>query len=189
MNIIDKLFFNHATTPGNELPQMELEAMINAVDAQARINGSSTIVVDFDNHELLYKTDSLIYIDEVNIKDIKRSCTNPYWSLVSDETLSFLLSIRKAFELLDGMLYKKEYAHHVCTIDYPIILKGREIYIHQKFTPIYLRPDGITKIGLFSFTNSSKKKLDSMIITPSGKRFKFDLAKKIFYPVSPNLSR
>lgn len=101
-------------------------------------------------------------------------------ALISDETLSFLLSVRKAFELLDGLLYKKEYAHHICTIDYPIILKEREIFMHQKFTPLYLRPDGITKIGLISFSNSSKKKLDSMIITPSGKRLKFDIGKKIY---------
>lgn len=177
---IDKLFFNHATTPGRELSQMELDAMITALDAQARVNGISSIVVDFDNHELLYKTDSLIYIDEISINDVKRPCTNPYWSLISDDTLSFLLSIRRAFELLDGMLCKKEYAHHVCTIDYPIILRGREIYINQKFTPIYLRPDGITKIGLYSFSNSSKNRLDSMVIMPSGKRFRFDQARKTF---------
>lgn len=180
MNSIDKLFFNHATIPANELSQIEIDAMINAVDAQARVNGTSSIVIDFDKHEMLYRTDELIYIDEVSINDVKRPCTNPYWSLISDETLSFLLTVRNAFELLDGLLYKKEYAHHICTIDYPIILKGREIFIHQKFTPLYLRPDGITKIGLFSFSNSSKKKLDSMIITPSGKRLKFDIGKKTY---------
>lgn len=78
-NSIDKLYFNHATIPANELSQIEIDAIINAVDAQARVNGTSSIVVDFDKYEMLYRTNELIYIDEVSINDVKRPCTNPYW--------------------------------------------------------------------------------------------------------------
>lgn len=52
----------------------------------------------------------------------------------------------------------EEYANHVCTIDYPIILHNREMFINQKFTPLQMRNDGITKIGLFTANYSTKKR-------------------------------
>jgi len=32
----------------------------------------------------------LIYIDECSIRDIQRECANPYWSIISEETLEKL---------------------------------------------------------------------------------------------------
>ncbi len=178
--MINQLFFNHATTKADPISQSELSSMINAVDAQARVNNISSVIVDFDNHEMLYRTENLIYIDEATFKDFKRPCAIPYWSFISEETLTFLFSTKKAYEPLYELLDGNEYAHHICTIDYPIELRKRKIFIHQKFTPLYLRPDGITSIGLFSFSNSSKQKTDSMILTPSGKRFRFDFDTKSY---------
>lgn len=178
--MINQLFFHHATSKADSISQSELNSVINAVDAQARINNISSIIIDFDNHKMLYRTENLIYVDEATFKDIKRSCAIPYWSFISEDTLSFLLSTKNAYEPLITLLDRNEYAHHICTIDYPIELRKRNIFIHQKFTPLYLRQDGVTSLGLFSFSNSNKQKIDSMILTPSGKRFRFDFDTKSY---------
>ena len=178
MNNVTHLFFNNAQDEVGSIPQETVKATINAVDAQARLNGTSCFIIDFDSHELLYRSDKLIYVDEATSKDKKRECVNPYWSLISEETLEFLISIRNNYLLIDNELIREDYATHISTIDYPIFIRNKEFYINQKFTPLYLREDGITKIGLFTISNSNRNRFESMIITSSGRRWKYDCEKK-----------
>lgn len=169
---VNHLFFNHAdSTDQNEF---SLKQMIPIIDSYARINNQSCFVIDFDEHKLLYSTEQFVYIDEATIKDVKRDCAIPYWSIISDETLEKLLDIRKNYLLVDDDFSIEEYAKHICTIDYPILLRNHEMFITQKFTPIVMRSDGITKVGLFTINYSTRKKMESIIITPSGKRYRFD---------------
>ena len=133
----------------------------------------SSFIIDFDRRELLFRTEQLVYIDEATIKDKQRECINPYWSLISENTLEQLLLIRKNYPMVNEQFSIEEYANHVCTIDYPIILHNREMFINQKITPLQMRNDGITKIGLFTVNYSTKKETESTIITPSGTRYRF----------------
>ncbi|MCQ2147633.1 MAG: helix-turn-helix transcriptional regulator [Bacteroidales bacterium] len=43
-----------------------------------------------------------------------------------------------------------------------------------------MREDGITKLGLFSFSPSSKKEMSFLVITSSGKRWSFDFEARTF---------
>lgn len=176
---VNKLLFNHASS--SDVPNsIDITSVTDAIDSYARINNQSAFVIDFDNHELLYCTDSLIFIDEATIKDKKRECVNPYWTTISDEILRNLLDIRNNYIKVGESISIEEYSKHVCTIDYPIILRNKEFYITQKFTPLLMRNDGITKIGLFTINHSTKKEMESTIITPSNKRFIFDFSKSKF---------
>lgn len=170
---VNNLFFNHATSAEDNVG-LDLESTIKAVDAAARISGLSTIVVDFDKHELVYRSNQLVYIDESTIKDLKRECANPYWTLITDDTLEKLLLIRSHYLLPGKELSDTEYSNHICTIDYPIILRNHELFITQKFTPLTMRNDGITRLGMFTINYSNKKEMESSIIAPSGKRFRFN---------------
>lgn len=57
---------------------------------------------------------------------------------------------------------------------YPIIIRRRKFFINQKFTPLVMRSDGITKIGLFIISPSTCDHIESFIITQSQIRYRFD---------------
>lgn len=176
---VDKLFFNHALDH-DDGASIDVSPMIATIDAMARINGQSAFVIDFDRHELVYRTEQMVYIDEATIRDIKRECANPYWSIISEETLQKLLDIRNNYLLTGNTLSIDDYQQHVCIIEYPILLKNRELFIAQKFTPLQLRSDGITRLGVFVIGYSNKSTMECNIIAPSGRRFRFDFAEKRF---------
>lgn len=176
---VDKLFFNHAV--GKDKGEaMDIRPMIATIDAMARINGQSAFVIDFDRHELLYRTEQMVYIDEATIRDIKRECSNPYWSIISEETLQKLLDIRNHYLLAGDTLSIEDYRRHVCIIEYPILLKNRELFIAQKFSPLLMRSDGITQSGVFVISYSNKSAIECNIVAPTGRRFRFDFAEKRF---------
>lgn len=179
MHDVNKLFFNNATSKDDK-DDVDLLSMVKTIDASSRLNCMSTFAINFDSHELIYRSENLIYIDESTPKDIQRECANPYWSIISDETLESLLAIRNHYLLADKELSAEDYKNHVCTIDYPILLRNHELFITQKFTPLTIRNDGITKIGVFTINHSNKQKIESTIITPSGKRFRFDYEERRF---------
>jgi DNA-binding CsgD family transcriptional regulator len=178
MKKIDLLFFNNGKDKEDTLTDESLRNIINTIDAMVRLSGQSCFIIDFDNHILIYRTEELIFLNEVSFKDRQRECSNPYWELISDDTLNKLLSIRNNYLTLNYDLSREEYLQHVCTIDYPIYIKGKEVYINQRFTPLLLRKENIAKIGLFVVEASSQKSFESFIITPSGKRWRFDVEKK-----------
>lgn len=176
---VNYLFFNHAPQDKFE-EDIDIAQMIKIIDASSRLNGLSTFVIDFDTHKLIYQSERLSYIDESSIKDQQRICANPYWSLISEDTLENLMTIRNNYILPGMLLPEEDYMKHICTIDYPIILRNHELFITQKFTPLVMRNDGITKIGLFTINHSNKKKIECSIITQSGKRFYFDFCNRRF---------
>ena len=186
---VDKLFFNHAVGK-DEGAAIDISPMIATIDAMARTNGQSAFVIDFDRHELLYRTEQMVYIDEATIRDIKRECANPYWSIISEETLQKLLDIRNHYLLAGSAMSIDDYRQHVCIIEYPILLKNRELFIAQKFTPLLMRSDGITQLGVFVIGYSNKTTMECNIIAPSGRRFRFDFAEKRFFEfnLATNLS-
>lgn len=175
---VDKLFFNHATT--KSVVAADVNAISVLADAFVRISGMSVFAIDFDEHKLIYQSDKLIYLDETTLDDIKRECANPYWSLISEETLNHLLDIREHSLLADIDIPLDEYKSHVCTIDYPISIRNHELFITQRFTPLVMREDGITKVGMFAICSSNKKEIESTITTSSGKRFRYDFDTKQF---------
>lgn len=78
------------------------------------------------------------------------------------------------------MMSEDEYLQHLCIMDYPISIKGKKFFINSRFTPLRMRDDGITKLGLFSFTPSSKKEMSFLVITSSGKRWSYDFEARTF---------
>lgn len=174
MEDVNKLFFNHAVSKVVS-DDFDLNSAILSVDSAMRINGQCGFIIDFDEHKILYRSEQMFYVDEATYNDVKRDCANPYWSLVSDETLAILLQIRNAYPPISELLPVEEYSKHVCIIDYPINIRGHKLYISQKFTPLQMRSDGITKVGLFTINPSNKLNTECMIIAPDGRRFRFDL--------------
>lgn len=154
--------------------------IIDGVKACALANDLSTIIIDFDEHRPVYMSDDLLYLDEATISDFKRSSENPYWSLVSEAVLNTLVQIHDNYSILRTKMSQEEYNSHICIMDYPITLKGREFYINSRFIPIRMRSDGIANLGLFTFVPSNKKELSFLVITSSGKRWSYDFEKKEF---------
>lgn len=179
MENADLLFFNHADLK-DESTCLDLDSLIASVDSSMRICGQSAFIIDFDQHKILYRTEQLLYIDEATHNDIKRECSNPYWSLVPEQVLSQLLQIRNSFPQMNDELQQEDYSKHICVIDYPIWIRGHELYITQKFTPLIMRSDGITRIGLFTINPSNKRNVECLLIAPKGRRFRYDFSEGHF---------
>lgn len=179
---VNYLFFNNATnnsaTPRTNL---NLNSILSAISAAERTTNQSMLIIDFDEHKILYRSNNMIYLDEAIPTDFKRNCPNPYWSLVSDSTLEKLVSIKDGYsDLSYNQMSTQEYASHICILEYPISIRNHDFIINQTFTPLYLRPDGITGIGLFTFRPSAKREMGCMIIGNNGNRWTFDFKEKHF---------
>lgn len=154
--------------------------VLSALDTFARLTNQTAFIIDFDNHRLIYKTDRLLFLDETPQNDIILSLPVPYWSNITGETLHKLASIRNNYMVNGIDLEKDEFEKHICIIDYPIIVSKHQIFITQKFTPLTIRHDGITKVGLFTISHSATKRMECQIISTSGRRYAFDFKKQEF---------
>lgn len=176
MENVDTLFFNHADSKCPLGADFDVKTALSSVASTLRVSGQCGFIIDFDEHKILFRTEQLLYVDEAAHDDFKRECSNPYWSLVKDETLELLLQIRNGFPPIGEALSNEDYSKHICIIDYPILIRGHELFITQKFTPLMLRPDGITNSGVFTISPSSKKEVECVIIAPNERRFRFDFS-------------
>lgn len=184
------ILFYHKNDSLNSDNNKNLKSIIEIVDSMSRLNNLSTFAINFDNHKLIYKSEKLLYLDEITGKDIKRNCENPYWSLISDDTLEKLFMIRDKYPWVNKELSINEFMNHVCVIDFPISVRNQELFVTQKFTPVTLRDDGLTQIGLFTVCHSNKTDIECHIVSPSGRRFFFDFNRRrfVFFDITKMLS-
>jgi len=173
-------FLSNGAPSDNASNSNNCSEVIESVMACSRLNHTSYVLVDFDKHQPIYMSKELIFLDEARLSDFKRDSENPYWALVDDDTLEILSHVRNDYSNMRGMMPKEEYHQHLCIIDYPISIKGKKFYINSRFTPLRMREDGITKLGLFSFSPSSKKEISFLVITASGKRWTYDFEARTF---------
>ncbi len=174
MKDVNKLFFNDSVYTEDIDEGLDIDSMIKGVNCFAKLTNATCFVIDFDKHKLIYQSDKMIYLDDISTSDRQRECENPYWAHVTEETLENLLLIRNKYPHVGRNINHDDYATHVCTIDYPIIIKKHEFFINQKFTPLVMRSDDITKIGLFTIGPSTCDHMESFIITQSQIRYRFD---------------
>ncbi len=173
-------FFSNNSVHSKDAAGPDYAGVIAGVKACSEVNGNSCVLVDFDKHEPIFLSEYLIYLDEATSGDYKRKCINPYWALVSDETLETLSLVQKDYDSLKLMMSKEDYHNHLCVMDYPISIRGRAFFINCRFTPIFIGDDTKIKLGLFSFVPSSKKEVSLLVIVPSGKRWAYDFASRNF---------
>lgn len=180
MQDVNTLFFNNSICDVELDGGFSIDPLIKGVDCFARLTNVTCFVIDFDKHKTLYQSDKMLYLDNISYSDRQRVCENSYWAHVTDETLNSLLLIRKKYPLVGQTINLDDYQKHICTIDYPIIIKKHEFFINQKFTPLVMRSDGITKIGLFIISPSTCDHMESFIITQSQIRYRFDFKAGVY---------
>ena len=129
--------------------------------------------------------ESQCYLHAVSLGEELAGCTHLRVEIVGVDIrrhpdllyLNYLLLLRKNYPLLHQAMDAEDYRMHICSIDFPIIVKKHEFFINQKFSPLVMRTDGITKIGLFLINPSTSNHLESFIITQSEIRWRFDVEK------------
>ena len=182
MQDVNTLFFNNSTCDEEIISKSDIDMQIRGIENFARLTNTTAFVIDFDRHKMLYRTDRMLFLDQVSYSDYQRESENPYWGLVAEDTLNYLLLLRKNYPLINQAIDAEDYRTHICTIDFPIIVKKHEFFINQKFTPLVMRSDGITKIGLFLINPSTSDHLESFIITQSEIRWRFNIEKGEYKP-------
>lgn len=180
----ESLIYNNVTTKSKS--NSNIKDLILAVAATSRITNQSMMIIDFDNHNVIFMSENMIYLNEVVKEDFKRRSANPYWSLVSEKVLNNLISIKKVYPIATNRI-ESDYSKHICVIDYPISIRGHEFYINQTFTPLLIRPDGITSIGIFTYRPSDKKEMSCILIEESDRRWKYDFQNKKFHMYDLNV--
>ena len=180
MQDVNTLFFNSSVSPEELDSRYSLESIIMGIDSFARLTNATCFMIDFDGHKMLYQSEKMLYLEDIVDNECQRECENPYWSFVDEETLNKLLLIRNKYQLVGRTISCADYQMHICTIDYPIIIKRRKFFINQKFTPLVMRSDGITKVGLFVISPSTSDHMESFIITQSHIRYRFDFRAGVY---------
>ncbi len=188
MQDVNTLFFNNSVCDEELDGKYSLDSMILGIDSFARLSNATYFIINFDTHEMLSQSDKMLYLDDVTDNERQRESKNPYWSFVDEETLNKLLLIRNNYPLVGRTIDSADYPLHICTIDYPIIIRRRKFFINQKFTPLVMRSDGITKIGLFIISPSTCDHMESFIITQSHIRYRFDFNAGVYKTFDLNAS-
>ena len=123
MRDVNLLFFNNSVCEEKLDGKYSLDSMILGVDSFARLSNATYFIIDFDTHEMLSRSDKMLYLEDVPDNERQRESKNPYWSFVDEETLNKLLLIRNNYPLVGRTIDIADYQTHICTIDYPIIIK------------------------------------------------------------------
>lgn len=120
------------------------------------------LIVDTDTSEVLYRSERLIYMDEVLETDKERDFKkNPYWEYACEEHMDFIRSVKEHIPNLAQMMTTEEFSRHVSITEFAIRVKNKLVYIHQELTPVLMRTNGMTKIGILSY---------GMAVQPRGKK-------------------
>ena len=175
-NDINALLTNNSTYHAESISESAINAAIESIKTFAELTNSSCVLIDLEEHRIIYKSSTLLYIDEATATDKQRDCENPYWALLPDEYIDSLAEVRKNY-LHYCKIFKSNRPHtHYSTTDFPIIINGRELYVNQKFSSMMTYSDGTIKLGLCLMNPSTRNKLESHIITESGKKLRYDFS-------------
>ena len=150
------------------------ETLIAGIKAVTDLGNISCLVVDFSNRQVIFQSQTLLYIGNDPADGAGRSCVNPYWSYVPDGIVELLLLLKRNGLQTARKFPLTDYKTHICTTDFPIIIGGKKIFIHQKFKPLMLGPDGEITLGLFLISSSACEEIESYIETESGLILKYN---------------
>ena len=83
-------------------------------------------------------------------------------------------------KILTGMV-----ARHGMYEQKPIILKGKEFYINQKFVPMVIDSERKIQIGMLVYSTSKREKMESCIVNESGNFLKYDFETEEYEDFNP----
>ena len=123
MQDVNTLLFNNSTCDEETISKTVIDMQIKGIDTFARLTNSTAFVIDFDRHKMLYRTDRMLFLDQISYNDYQRECENPYWGLVTEDTLNYLLLLRKNYPLLHQAMDAEEKRN---------VLWLMRAYVHEK---------------------------------------------------------
>lgn len=161
---ISELFTNNSTCKAEPISDSIINVSLTGVRAFAELLNWSCLVIDMEEHKVIYRSNTLLYADEAKPADKQRDCDNPYWALIPEEYVDRLVEVRRNYlHYCKTFNISKGTTHH-STTDFPIIIDGHELYVNQKFTPFMMNSDGTIKLGIFVMSPSNHHKLESSIV-------------------------
>jgi hypothetical protein len=171
---------------------MEEDSKINSIcvsvlDASSRLANASFFVIDLREDKLMYKSDIPSLADAASPEDRRRESANLYLSLAPEEDYAELLEARKAYQRCLESFTDEQKLHHMYVTDYRICLKRRTYVVTQKFSPLFLDPDGSCRFGLFCVVPSLHAASGHFAIVGGDFRFAYDSSRRLFYPYTENL--
>jgi len=157
-----------------------VEATVKSIATAASLANASCLVADFDKKRIIFRSDTLLYINETISTDILWKCDNSYWSLIPKDVRSKLARLKDNYLRFSRTLNRKDGDSHIITSDYPIMVNGKLLYVNQRFSPLVANSGGRVRVGVFFFYLSSRKCTDCFIIAKSGKRWRYNFQREAF---------
>lgn len=179
MNAHD-LLSNNSSNKGELTEPVDIESIVNGVKTCDRLNNASCLLMNFDNRQILYMSPKLLFLENAKPKDKRRDCQNPYWSYIPEELLEYLLQIKYSILQLRHEMSLEDYRSHICITDFPVMIDGRKFYVSQKFAPMVVDSKSVIRIGLFTITPSARKRIESSVITDSGKFYLYNPGTRLY---------
>ena len=159
----------------NAASDAALKMVTATLDAISKLNNTSCLLADLTGSgKLLYRSNTLLYIDDAAPGDKLSDCPNLYWGYTQEDVREQLIRIMKVGISCARNFSAQDYQSHVCHTDFPIFINGKKVFIHQKFTPILVQPNGTIEWGLFIISTSTEKKLQSFIENRSGETWEYN---------------
>ncbi|MBR1538206.1 MAG: helix-turn-helix transcriptional regulator [Bacteroidales bacterium] len=182
---MERLFFSNTKARAEDEDYGRVDDVLSSIKAYAQICNSSCFVVDFIRHELVFRTDRLLYIDESSVLDVQHYCPVPYWSLIPKKELQRVIDAYDNYLKFASALPPAECRDHIYVLNFHIVLKNRKFMITQKFVPLLLDAQGGIWMGLFSVTPSSLIGSGHSAIFYGNKRWDYDNDKQVFLMYEP----
>jgi DNA-binding CsgD family transcriptional regulator len=128
---------------------------------------TTDFLLDMEKKSILFQTERQLYSSEISIKDRQRNCKVLYWSLIPKNRVAALVTIKNNYLLYSPVLCSLQNQHFI-TADYPIIINKKEVFINQTFAPLVINSKGKIRIGMLSFSESSRQDIEALIILADG---------------------
>lgn len=151
-----------------------LDLLLKGLSAFARLANYTFLVIDTDEHQLIYQSDKQLYLEDKPYQITQGDWGNPYWNCVTNDTLNVLLQIKDKSLLMAQTMDDDDFHTFICTLDYPILIKGKEFFVHQEFLPLVVHADRTPKYGLVIICPSTSKTIESHIHVKSQIQYRFD---------------
>lgn len=156
--------------------ERDIDAIIQGVDLTARMGKMSVFVLDLEEKRIRYSSPDMLFAKEIGKDRQANGNANLYWCAMSEQTTRIMLRLRETFlDFTQGRL-----ADFMLFMDYPVIINGQEVYIHQESRTLTTFPDGTVKLCLIGMKCSVRSRMKCAAIKKDGSTWTYDFARNCF---------
>lgn len=168
------LFTNGYEISDSPFMPSDISIFSGLVNSVEMLSNCTCVGYNLEKDKVIYKSENLLFAKYALSKDKQRNCENPYWALLPTRFLPKIEQLKRTVLSTFQVLYQKNFRKYYSTTDFPVIIRGQELYVNQTFTPLVVSSDGRTRMGLLIYSSSICREMESSIIVAQAKGMSYD---------------